>query len=208
MLSKRDLSVVTCRHSAVTLNDQVLVLNYLEGDERAFETLLHRHKRKVWTHIYLLVRDRELTEDLFQETFIKVVHTLKSGKYNEEGKFLPWVVRIAHNLVIDHFRRNKKMPLVRSSDEHDVFGTLAQPGKNVEQRMVNMQVDDDVRKLIEHLPEEQREVVIMRTYLGMSFKDIADHTEVSINTALGRMRYALINMRKMIKQHDIVMERQ
>lgn len=189
------------------LNDQELVHHYLNGNEKAFEMLLHRHKRKVWSHIYLMVRDREVTEDLFQEAFIKVVHTLKTGKYNEEGKFLPWVMRIAHNLVIDHFRRNKKMPLVRSNDEHDVFATLAQPGKNVEQRIVNVQIDEDVRKLIDHLPGEQREVVIMRTYLGMSFKDIAEHTEVSINTALGRMRYALINMRKMIKQHDIALER-
>lgn len=202
MLSKRHRTA-----KAVVFNDTELVRQYLEGDELAFETLLNRHKRKVWSHIYLLVRDRELTEDLFQEAFIKVVHTLKTGKYNEEGKFLPWVMRIAHNLVIDHFRRNKKMPLVRSNDDHDVFATVAQPGKNVEQRMVNVQIDEDVRKLIDHLPGEQREVVIMRTYLGMSFKEIAEHTDVSINTALGRMRYALINMRKMIKQHEMLLER-
>ncbi len=189
------------------LNDQELVHAYLEGNEKAFELLLSRHKRKVWSHIYLLVRDRELTEDLFQEAFIKVVHTLKTGRYNEEGKFLPWVMRIAHNLVIDHFRRTKKMPLVRSNEDHDVFGTIAQPGKNVEQRMVNVQIDEDVRKLIDHLPDEQREVVMMRTYLGMSFKEISEHTEVSINTALGRMRYALINMRKMIKEHEMVLDR-
>lgn len=161
----------------------------------------------MWSHIYLMVKDREVTEDLFQETFIKVVHTLKTGKYNEEGKFLPWVMRIAHNLVIDHFRRQKKMPLVRSNDDHDVFATVAQPDRNVEQRMVDVQIDADVRKLIDHLPEEQREVVVMRTYLGMSFKEIAAHTDVSINTALGRMRYALINMRKLIEKHDIHLER-
>lgn len=202
MLTKLSISA-----KAEVVNDHDLVRAYLEGNESAFEKLLHRHKRKVWSHIYLMVRDREVTEDLFQEAFIKVVHTLKTGKYNEEGKFLPWVMRIAHNLVIDHFRRNKKMPLVRSTDEHDVFATQAQPGKNVEQRMVNLQIDADVRKLIDHLPEEQREVVIMRTYLGMSFKEIAEQTDVSINTALGRMRYALINMRKMIKKHDIVLDR-
>ncbi|WKZ67762.1 MAG: sigma-70 family RNA polymerase sigma factor [Flavobacteriales bacterium] len=202
MLSKRSIA-----KAAVSIDDQELVQLYLNGQESAFETLLHRHKRKVWSHIYLLVRDRELTEDLFQETFIKVVNTLKGGKYNEEGKYLPWVLRIAHNLVIDHFRRSKKMPMVRSNDAHDVFATHAQPGKNVEQRLVNVQIDADVRKLIEHLPEEQREVVIMRTYLGMSFKEIADHTGVSINTALGRMRYALINMRKLIRKHDIALER-
>jgi len=187
--------------------DRELVIAYLEGNEKAFEQLLLRHKRKVWSHIYLLVRDRELTEDLFQETFIKVIHTLKSGKYNEEGKFLPWVMRIAHNLVIDHFRRVKKMPLVRSNDDHDVFATIAQPGKNVEQQIVNVQIDADVRKLIDSLPDEQRQVVIMRTYLGMSFKEISEHTEVSINTALGRMRYALINMRKMIKENAITLDR-
>ena len=192
---------------AVVLSDIQLVHAYVAGNELAFETLLHRHKRKVWSHIYLMVRDREITEDLFQETFIKVVHHLKAGKYNEEGKFLPWVMRIAHNLVIDHFRRNKKMPAVRSSEEHDVFATIAQGGLNVEQRMVNTQIDDDVRKLIDQLPEEQREVVIMRTYLSMSFKEIAEHTGVSINTALGRMRYALINMRKLIQKHQMLLER-
>ncbi len=203
MLSQRNISVVKG-----AFNDQDLVLLYLEGDEHAFATLLQRHKRKVWSHIFLLVRERELTEDLFQDTFIKVVNTLKSGRYNEEGKFLPWVMRIAHNLVIDHFRRNKKMPLVRSNENYDVLASIPQPGKNVEQRMVNAQIDDDVRKMIDHLPVEQREVVLMRTYLGMSFKEIADHTEVSINTALGRMRYALINMRKMIRENEIMVERQ
>jgi RNA polymerase sigma factor (sigma-70 family) len=201
------LSKFSSSAKAGVLQDTELVRLYVQGDERAFEILLQRHKRKVWSHIYLMVRDREATEDLFQEAFIKVVHTLKSGKYNEEGKFLPWVMRIAHNLVIDHFRRNKKMPLVRGHEDHDVFATVSQPGKNAEQNLVNVQIDDDVRKLIDHLPEEQREVVIMRTYLNMSFKEIAEHTNVSINTALGRMRYALINMRKMIKEHDITLER-
>lgn len=201
----RPTSVVAAK--AAIVPDLELVNAYVQGDESAFEVLLHRHKRKVWSHIYLMVRDREITEDLFQEAFIKVVHHLKDGRYNEEGKFLPWVMRIAHNLVIDHFRRNKKMPTVRSNDEHDVFATIAQPGHNVEQRMVNVQIDDDVRKLIDHLPEEQRDVVIMRTYLNMSFKEIAEHTQVSINTALGRMRYALINMRKMIQKHQMQLER-
>ncbi|MEO8069134.1 MAG: sigma-70 family RNA polymerase sigma factor [Flavobacteriales bacterium] len=189
------------------LSDTELVQLYVQGSEQAFETLLHRHKRKVWSHIYLMVREREATEDLFQETFIKVVNTLKGGRYNDEGKYLPWVMRIAHNLVIDHFRRNKKMPLVRSNDDHDVFATVSQPDKNVEQRMVNVQIDDDVRRLIDQLPAEQREVVIMRTYLNMSFKEISEHTDVSINTALGRMRYALINMRKLIGKHEMMLER-
>lgn len=190
-----------------SLSDVELVHLYIGGSEPAFETLLHRHKRKVWSHIFLMVRNREITEDLFQEAFIKVVHHLKAGKYNEEGKFLPWVMRIAHNLVIDHFRRNKKMPMVRSNDDYDVFATHAQTGKNVEERMVNAQIDEDVRKLIDKLPPEQKEVVVMRTYLGMSFKEIAEHTDVSINTALGRMRYALINMRRLIKQHGMQLER-
>lgn len=190
-----------------SLSDLELVRRYTQGEEHAFEVLLHRHKRKVWSHIFLMVRDREITEDLFQEAFIKVVNHLKEGKYNEEGKFLAWVMRIAHNLVIDHFRRNKKMPMVRSNDEYDVFATHAQPEKNVEERLVNLQVDEDVRRLITKLPPEQREVVMMRTYLGMSFKEIAEHTDVSINTALGRMRYALINMRKMVKQHGLQLER-
>lgn len=201
------LSKLLSPAKAGLLTEQELVQLYLEGSEKAFEILLHRHERKVWSHIYLLVRDREIADDLFQDVFIKVVQTLKSGKYNEEGKFLPWVMRIAHNIVIDHFRRTKKMPMARSNDDHDVFATQAQPGRNIEQQLVNVQIDADVRKLIDNLPEEQREVVIMRTYLNMSFKEIADLTEVSINTALGRMRYALINMCKMIKQYDLAMDR-
>lgn len=201
------LSKTSSPAKAGVRNDQELVNDYLNGNEKAFERLLGRHKRKVWSHIFLLVRDRELTEDIFQDTFIKVVNTLKSGRYNEEGKFLPWVMRIAHNLVIDHFRKVKKMPTVRSNEDHDVFATIAQPGKNVEQQLVNVQIDADVRKLIDHLPDEQRQVVMMRTYLGMSFKEISEHTEVSINTALGRMRYALINMRKMIAEHDMTLDR-
>ncbi len=190
-----------------SLSDIELVRHYISGNEHAFEILLLRHKRKVWSHIFLMVRDREVTEDIFQEAFIKVVHHLKAGKYNEEGKFLPWVMRIAHNLVIDHFRRNKKMPMVRSNDDYDVFATHSQSDKNVEERMVNAQIDEDVRKLIDKLPPEQKEVVVMRTYLGMSFKEIAEHTDVSINTALGRMRYALINMPRLIKQHGMQLER-
>lgn len=201
------LTTVKSPVKAAVLDDRELVHRYLQGDEKSFEKLLHRHKRKVWAHIQLMVRDREVTEDIFQEAFIKVVHTLRTGGYNEEGKFLPWVLRIAHNLVIDHFRRNKKMPLVRSHEDHDVFATISVTERNVEQRLVDLQIDADVRKLIDRLPEEQREVVIMRTYLGMSFKEIAEHTDVSINTALGRMRYALINMRKLIRKHGMVLDR-
>ena len=189
------------------LNDKELVKLYLEGDELAFETLLRRHKNKIWSHIYLLVRDRDLTEDLFQDTFIKVVNTLRSGRYNEEGKFLPWVIRIAHNLSIDHFRRAKKMPLSRSNDNYDVFGTIGDGRDTVEQQIVNAQIDADVRKLIDKLPPEQKQVVIMRTYLSLSFKEIAAYTDVSINTALGRMRYALINMRKVAEENKMSLVR-
>lgn len=189
------------------LNDQELVKLYLEGNEAAFETLLRRHKRKVWSHIFLLVRDRDITEDLFQDTFIKVVYTLRSGRYNEEGKFLPWVMRIAHNITIDHFRKEKKMPKSRSTGDYDVFGAISDGRQTVEERMVNAQIDSDVRKLIDELPSEQKEVVIMRTYLGLSFKEIAEHTDVSINTALGRMRYALINMRKIAEDNKMMLNR-
>jgi len=190
------------------LADEELVRAYVAGDERGFEVLLARHKRKVWAHIHVKVRDRAITEDIFQETFIKVVETVKAGGYREEGKFLPWVLRIAGNKVIDHFRRARKMRMSRSTDEQDVFARIPEVRENAQQRLVNAQIDADVRGLIEHLPEEQREVVVMRTYLSMSFKEIAEQTGVSINTALGRMRYALINMRKRINENDIQLDRE
>lgn len=185
------------------ITDQELVSNYIKGDERAFEILLNRHKDRVYTHIISLIKDRDLAEDVFQDTFIKAINTLKAGKYNEEGKFLPWVLRIAHNLVIDHFRRNKKMQMVRGDDDYDVFATIKLEDMNVEDNMIIEQILNDVRDLVEFLPEEQREVVQMRHYAGMSFKDIAEQTNVSINTALGRMRYALINLRKLIEDRGI-----
>lgn len=185
------------------LDDQELVRQYLDGKSSAFEILLSRHKDRIFTHIILMVKNKSLAEDIFQETFIKVINTLRKGKYNEEGKFLPWVMRIAHNLVIDHFRRNKKMPMVRSDENYDVFATIKRDDENVEQMLINGQIDSDVKKLIEHLPKEQREVVIMRHYLSMSFKEISEKTNVSINTALGRMRYALINLRKLVEENKI-----
>jgi len=151
----------------------------------------------------MLVRDEELANDIFQETFVKVVRTLKLGRYNEEGKFLPWVMRIAHNLSIDHFRRSKKMPFVRENEDYDPFASIPREEKNVEDQWIDDVINEDVRKLVDELPEEQREVVMMRHYGGMSFKEIAERSNVSINTSLGRMRYALINMRKMIEKHDI-----
>ena len=185
------------------LDDQELVRQYLDGKSSAFEILLSRHKDRIFTHIIVMVKNKSLAEDIFQETFIKVINTLRKGKYNEEGKFLPWVMRIAHNLVIDHFRRNKKMPMVRSDENYDVFATIKRDDQNVEQLLINGQIDSDVKKLIEHLPKEQREVVIMRHYLSMSFKEISEKTNVSINTALGRMRYALINLRKLVEENKI-----
>ncbi|MGB6036559.1 MAG: sigma-70 family RNA polymerase sigma factor [Cryomorphaceae bacterium] len=183
--------------------DQELVRLYLEGNESAFEALLSRHKDRIYTQVYMLVRDEELANDIFQETFVKVIRTLKLGRYNEEGKFLPWVMRIAHNLSIDHFRKSKKMPFVRESDDYSPFASIPRDEKNVEDEWIDNVINEDVRKLVEELPEEQREVVMMRHYGGMSFKEIAERSNVSINTSLGRMRYALINMRKMIEKHDI-----
>ncbi len=187
------------------LSDQELLRQYIDGSDQAFEILLLRHKNQVFTKVFYMVKDREAAEDIFQDTFIKAIQTLKNGRYNEEGKFLPWIMRIAHNLVIDYFRRNKKMPTVRSDEDHDVFATISHDDMNVEEKSVYDQVMSDVRKLIDYLPSEQREVVIMRHYYNMSFKEIADTCDVSINTALGRMRYALINMRKLVEQKEMIL---
>jgi RNA polymerase sigma factor (sigma-70 family) len=186
-------------------SDQELVRMYLEGRESAFETLLQRHKNRVFTHIIIKVKDRDLAEDIFQDAFIKVINTLKAGKYNEEGKFLPWLMRIAHNLVIDHFRRNKKMPKVRENEDYSPFAVLDNGDRAVDEQLSIEQIHEDVQKLVALLPEEQREVVLMRHYKGMSFKDIAESTNVSINTALGRMRYALINMRKIAEEKKMIL---
>lgn len=181
--------------------DKELVREYLRGDQTCFSVLLERHKSKVFSYIYMMVKDRAAAEDLFQDVFIKVIHTLKSGKYNEEGKFLPWVMRIAHNLVIDHFRREKKMPMVGSGkEEFDIFKVVKIPEQNMEDRMIRDQANVEVRGLINRLPKEQKEVLLMRHYGELSFNEIAEQTNVSINTALGRMRYALINMRKMMDE--------
>jgi RNA polymerase sigma-70 factor (ECF subfamily) len=190
-----------------SFGDNQLVNAYLKGNEKAFEVLMNRYADRVFSYTYYMVKDRQLAEDIYQDTFVKVVQTLKTGKYNEEGKFLPWVMRIAHNLIIDTFRRNAKMPTVEPRDEdHDIFGTIRILDQNVEDRLVGDQILKDVRKLVDYLPEEQREVVMMRHFSDMSFKEIADATNVSINTALGRMRYALINLRKMVEDKDIVLE--
>lgn len=188
-----------------TITDAVLVSNYISGDESALSVLISRHKQRIYSFIYSKVLDRDITEDVFQDTFIKVINTLKRGKYNEEGKFLPWVMRIAHNLVIDHFRRNNRMPKFDNSGEFSIFSVLSDNDLNAEKKIIKSQVEDDVRRLIEELPSDQKEVLVMRMYNDMSFKEISERTGVSINTALGRMRYALINMRKIIDKHNIVL---
>lgn len=184
------------------ISDKDLVHLYVSGDESAIAVLLTRHKSKIYTSIYLLVKDRYLAEDIFQDTFIKVINTLKSGKYNEEGKFLPWVMRIAHNLVIDHFRKEKRTPTITNSEGFDIFDTIGISEESAEDKLLRDQSHTELRTLIQKLPEEQKEVLIMRHYADLSFKEIADLTGVSINTALGRMRYALNNLRRMMQERE------
>jgi RNA polymerase sigma factor (sigma-70 family) len=185
------------------ISDKDLVHLYVSGDESALATLLSRHKSKIYTSIYLLVKDRYLAEDIFQDTFIKVINTLKSGKYNEEGKFLPWVLRISHNLVIDHFRREKRNPTITNQDGFDIFEVLGFSEESIEDVKLRDENHKELRALIQQLPEEQKEVLIMRHYGDLSFKEIADLTGVSINTALGRMRYALNNLRRMMLEREM-----
>lgn len=187
--------------------DAVLVRQYLLGDEKGLEILITRHKQRIYSFIFSKVMDRDITEDIFQDTFIKVIRTLRKGKYNEEGKFLPWVMRIAHNLVIDHFRRNKRMPKFQSRNDFDIFDVISDGEESKEYEMITSQVHEDVRRLVEELPNDQKEVLIMRIFKEMSFKEIAQSTGVSINTALGRMRYALINLRKIIDKNNIILTR-
>jgi len=187
------------------ISDATLVSSYIKGDESSLEVLIKRHKQRIYSFIYSKVYDRDIAEDVFQDTFIKVIRTLKKGKYNEEGKFLPWVMRIAHNLVIDHFRKSNRMPKFDNSGEFSIFSVLSDNSLNAEKKIIKNQVESDVRRLIEELPEDQKEVLVMRMYQDMSFKEISERTGVSINTALGRMRYALINMRKVIEKHNIVL---
>ncbi|OUS20102.1 RNA polymerase subunit sigma-24 [Nonlabens dokdonensis] len=189
------------------VQDAVLVKQYINGSEKGLEVLITRHKQRIYSFIFSKVMDRDITEDIFQDTFIKVIRTLKKGKYNEEGKFLPWVMRIAHNLVIDHFRRNKRMPKFQSRNDFDIFDVISDGEESMEYDMITNQMHEDVRKLVEELPADQKEVLTMRIFKEMSFKEIAACTDVSINTALGRMRYALINLRKVIDKHNIVLTR-
>jgi len=188
------------------LNDQELIKRYLDGNERSFEILLSRHKQKIYTSIYLFVKDQSLAEDIFQEVFIKIIDTLRKGKYNHEGKFLQWAMRISYNMCVDYFRRSKRRPQVSPTETFDIFDVLQVTDENAEQSMIKSQTHDKVRKLVDLLPPEQREVVILRHYADMSFKEIAKLTRVSINTALGRMRYALINIRRMVEEKEVVLQ--
>lgn len=190
------------------ITDTELVLRYQQGNEAALEELIIRHKGRVFSYILTTTggRDRQLAEDVFQETFIKVINTLKREEYQEEGKFINWVMRIAHNLIIDYFRKNKRIPEVDGGDDFDVFDMLPNQDPTPEDKMVNEQIQFDAAKLIDYLPKDQRDVLWMRIYGNMSFKDIAEETNVSINTALGRMRYALINLRKMIDEKELVLQ--
>ncbi len=186
------------------MSDQELVQKFLNGEQAAIEELINRHKDKVYTYILLIVKNQQLAEDIFQDTFIKVIRSLLDGKYRENGRFVSWVIRIAHNLIIDHFRKEKQVNTFSNDDyESDIFNSKKFSGKNVEDDMIENQITTDVRMLIDELPEEQKQVILMRHYGGLSFKEIAEQTNVSINTALGRMRYALINLRKIIERKKI-----
>ena len=187
------------------IDDSVLVSNYMSGDERALEILIGKHNQRLSSFIYSKVLDRTITEDIFQDTFIKVIKTLKRGSYSEEGKFLPWVMRIAHNLIIDHFRKTRRMPKFEGSDDFNIFSVIGDERLNAEKQLIKDQIDCDLGVLIEELPDDQKEVLVMRIYKDMSFKEISENTNVSINTALGRMRYALINLRKIIEKKNIVL---
>ncbi len=186
--------------------DADLVKSYINGSEIALETLVNRHKLQIFNFINSKINDRDTSEDIFQDTFIKVIRTLKNGLYNEEGKFLPWIMRIAHNLVIDHFRKSNRIPTIENKEEFDIFQFVSDTAPNAENILIEDQILKDIQKLIQELPDDQKEVLIMRLYRDMSFKEIAENTKVSINTALGRMRYAIINLRKLIEDHKIVLE--
>ena len=189
----------------LVLPDAVLVKNYISGDESALALLINRHQSKIYGFIYSKINDRDLSDDIFQDTFIKVIKTLKTSSYNEEGKFLPWVMRIAHNLIVDHFRKGKKMPMLRETEEFSIFTILTDNSPTIEGKLITEQIEGDLVKIIEELPDDQKEVLMMRIYQDLSFKEISDLTGVSINTALGRMRYAILNMRKVIEKNQIIL---
>ena len=188
------------------LNDKELVESYRNGNVASFELLVERHQNKVFSYILMLVKDRQLADDIFQDTFLKIIRTIKAGAYKEEGKFIQFAMRIAHNLVIDHFRKSNRLPMADSvNNEYSIIDNLKYTDRSVEDEMIEEQVYGDLRKMIDLLPDEQKEVLNMRMYADMSFKEIADATNVSINTALGRMRYALVNLRKMAKDYNLTL---
>ena len=188
-----------------TLTDQELVRSYMNGDSNAMNVLVERYKDKIFTSIYLLVKDKYLAEDIFQDVFIRIIDTLRGGRYTDEGKFLPWAMRIAHNMCVDHFRKVKRSPSIKTSDDHDIFEVLNFSEAGADQKIMANQSHDKIRRMVDLLPEDQREVIILRNYAELSFKEIAELTNCSINTALGRMRYGLINLRKMMTEKQIAL---
>ena len=191
--------------STTTLTDEQAIQQFLKGETQAFEVLIEKHKSKIFTSIYLLVKDKYLAEDIFQDLFIKIIETLRAGNYKEENKFLQWAMRIAHNLCIDHFRKTKTGPIIRTSEESDIFDMLDFKESNVEQKMMKKQSESIVMKMVDMLPEEQREVIVLRHFADMKFKEIADILQCSVNTALGRMRYGLLNMRRIIQEKELAL---
>ncbi|MGN6491821.1 MAG: RNA polymerase sigma factor [Agriterribacter sp.] len=191
--------------SLTNLPDQQLIHLFMSGDASALETLIVRHKDKIYTSIFLLVKDKYLAEDIFQDVFIRVIDTVRRGRYTEEGKFLPWAMRIAHNLCVDHFRKVKRTPAIKTGDDRDIFEVINFSEDGVDRRIMQRQSHDRVREMLDRLPEDQREVIILRHYAELSFKEIATMTDCSINTALGRMRYGLINLRKMMQEKQIAL---
>ena len=189
--------------SSINLTDQQLITLFVNGDSIALEELIKKHKDRIFTSIVILVKDRSLAEDIFQEVFIKIIDTLRSGSYTDEGKFLPWALRIAHNLCVDHFRRVKRTPIVHSNDDHDIFENLNHSEEGVEGVIMRIQSHEHVRQMLDMLPQDQREVIVLRHFANLSFKEIADKTNCSINTALGRMRYGLINLRKLMVEYQV-----
>lgn len=193
--------------NAHTPSDKELIRDYLDGRESSLQHIIFRYKDKLYAYIFTMVKCHQTTDDIFQDTFIKVINTLKSGNYNEEGKFIHWVTRIAHNLIIDYFRKNKRMPIQPQQNDQDPFEKINMQSDSIEDSIIQEQIYEDIKLLVEELPQDQKEVLKMRHYKGMSFKDIAEQTDVSINTALGRMRYAIINLRKYASDRNLILSK-
>jgi RNA polymerase sigma factor (sigma-70 family) len=201
---KKNKNKQTMRNQ-IECTDQEIINMYIDGNTNALNTLVKRYKDKIFTAIYLLVKDKYLAEDIFQDVFIRIIDTVRGGRYSDEGKFLPWAMRIAHNMCVDHFRKIKRNPTIKTSDDKDIFDVLNFSEAGVDSRMMTEQTSDKVRRMIDMLPEDQREVIILRHYADLSFKEIAQLSDCSINTALGRMRYGLLNLRKMLTEKQIAL---